>query len=296
MSQREHNEIVDGMTIGLWTRAVDNRERSGKGPKTISTKVVEAEQEAARKAAADLTKLYEHVNGKSLDELLLSANRKFKDAHGFGWALAEQATQEPDFRMEYYVGIKVPYFLIMFTKGGKELTWEGAESDSPGKPLGPTGFGRHEKVRRNAIEDDLGINPSFHVGEHVRVAGGAHGSKSRAWTGRIIWVGEPGSRRATKVQVEDDEPHVGSSGAWVEASEVRRINPDEEDVDINPVGRFTEKGERMYQDIKAGYEAQGEPRAAEIAARTVYARSRETPGLLRVGLGRPPGVPNRSRR
>jgi hypothetical protein len=59
----------------------------------------------------------------------------------------------------------------------------------------------------------------------------------------------------------------------------------------NPVGRFSTKGERMYQDIKAEYEAKGEPRAAEIAARTVYARARTVSGLLNVGQGPPPGVP-----
>lgn len=65
----------------------------------------------------------------------------------------------------------------------------------------------------------------------------------------------------------------------------------------NPVGRFTAKGERMYQDVKAEYEAKGDPRAAEIAARTVYAEARKgVDGLLNVGAGRPPGVPNPSGR
>jgi hypothetical protein len=42
----------------------------------------------------------------------------------------------------------------------------------------------------------------------------------------------------------------------------------------NPAS-FTAKGERMYQHIKEQYEAQGEPRAKEIAARTVYAQAAE---------------------
>lgn len=42
---------------------------------------------------------------------------------------------------------------------------------------------------------------------------------------------------------------------------------------------FTSRGERMYEHIKAGYGK--DPRAAEIAARTVYARSKDVPGLLR---------------
>jgi hypothetical protein len=46
----------------------------------------------------------------------------------------------------------------------------------------------------------------------------------------------------------------------------------------NPAG-LTPKGERMYQHIKAGYK--GDPRAAEIASRTVIARSRDVPGLRR---------------
>ncbi|HEY6033237.1 MAG TPA: hypothetical protein VIV58_03230, partial [Kofleriaceae bacterium] len=37
----------------------------------------------------------------------------------------------------------------------------------------------------------------------------------------------------------------------------------------NPAGRYTRKGERMYQAIKRGYQQVGEQRAKEIAARTV---------------------------
>lgn len=46
----------------------------------------------------------------------------------------------------------------------------------------------------------------------------------------------------------------------------------------NPAG-LTAKGERMYEQIRRGYEERGEPRAKEIASRTVLARSREIPGL-----------------
>lgn len=47
----------------------------------------------------------------------------------------------------------------------------------------------------------------------------------------------------------------------------------------NPAA-FTKKGERMYEDIKRGYGR--DPRAKEIAARTVYARSKEgARGLVR---------------
>jgi hypothetical protein len=44
---------------------------------------------------------------------------------------------------------------------------------------------------------------------------------------------------------------------------------------------FSEKGERMYEHIKQQYEAKGDPRAKEIAARTVYASSSAgVPGLI----------------
>ena len=57
----------------------------------------------------------------------------------------------------------------------------------------------------------------------------------------------------------------------------------------NPVGAFTEKGERMYEEVKASYGR--DPRAKEIAARTVYARAKEgASGLIKKG-SRPPGVP-----
>jgi hypothetical protein len=41
----------------------------------------------------------------------------------------------------------------------------------------------------------------------------------------------------------------------------------------NPRGTFTAKGERMYRDVKRHY--RGDPRASEIAARTVYARAKD---------------------
>lgn len=64
----------------------------------------------------------------------------------------------------------------------------------------------------------------------------------------------------------------------------------------NPPGRFTDKGERMYQDVKLEYERKGNPRAADLAARTVYAEAKKgVSGLLNVGAGRPPGVPNPGR-
>lgn len=44
----------------------------------------------------------------------------------------------------------------------------------------------------------------------------------------------------------------------------------------NPVG-LTAKGERMYEHVKAGYA--GDPRAKEIASRTVLARAKKVPGL-----------------
>ena len=62
-----------------------------------------------------------------------------------------------------------------------------------------------------------------------------------------------------------------SSAAYVEAHR-------------NPA-TFTAKGDRMYEDIKRGYQRRGEPRAKEIAARTVYARAGE--GVRGVVHGNP---------
>ena len=77
-----------------------------------------------------------------------------------------------------------------------------------------------------------------------------------------------------------------SAKEWAKATGWKESNPGEP----NPAHLFTDKGERMYEEIKAGYGA--DPRAAEIAARTVMAKSKEVPGLLRVGMGLPPGVPS----
>ncbi len=54
----------------------------------------------------------------------------------------------------------------------------------------------------------------------------------------------------------------------------------------NPADVWTDKGERMYQDIKEGYLHSGESlkRSEEIAARTVWARARSgTEGLISKG-------------
>lgn len=49
----------------------------------------------------------------------------------------------------------------------------------------------------------------------------------------------------------------------------------------NP-SNLTAKGERMYHDIEESYEDRGEPRAKEIASRTVQARARDgVPGLVK---------------
>lgn len=53
---------------------------------------------------------------------------------------------------------------------------------------------------------------------------------------------------------------------------------DHADMELNPAG-LTAKGERMYGHIKHGYG--DDPRAAEIAARTVMARAHDVPGLVK---------------
>ncbi len=69
---------------------------------------------------------------------------------------------------------------------------------------------------------------------------------------------------------DDDVAQLAEARRALKAAEARVL---EDDYEENPRSTFTAKGERMYQDIKRGY--RGDPRAAEIAARTVYARARE---------------------
>lgn len=60
-------------------------------------------------------------------------------------------------------------------------------------------------------------------------------------------------------------------------------NPDADPFAIpgvtNPAGRFTAKGERMYQEVMRSYA--GDARAKEIAARTVQKMSKQVPGLVK---------------
>jgi hypothetical protein len=50
------------------------------------------------------------------------------------------------------------------------------------------------------------------------------------------------------------------------------------DMQRNPA-TFTAKGERLYEQVKAGYGR--DPRAKSIAAATVYKQSHKVPGLVR---------------
>lgn len=52
----------------------------------------------------------------------------------------------------------------------------------------------------------------------------------------------------------------------------------------NPAG-LTAKGERMYEDIKRSYQKKGDPRAKEIASRTVLKQSHKVPGLVKNSAG-----------
>ena len=120
-------------------------------------------------------------------------------------------------------------------------------------------------------------NPSAVVGQRVWTPYGSGVVKSIKESRNI-----PGAHLVSVLIDGDDEAYEN-----IPADQVSPIHS-------NPVGMLTAKGERMYEEIRRGYEEKGEPRAAEIAMRTVYAKAKEgVTGLLRVGRGRPPGVPSK---
>lgn len=116
--------------------------------------------------------------------------------------------------------------------------------------------------------EDQGGTYNVSIGDRVRIVS----------TGQVgTLIDAPRGRRSSVATVR-----VGSRRD--EAGElVTAPRTDLEPIAQNPAG-LTSKGERMYQDIKRQYQAKHDPRAKEIASRTVLARAREgAPGLVKKG-------------
>lgn len=286
-------EILEGMTIALWKDAVDVRSREGRGPRKIRTSVVAAEQRAVIPAAEDLVKLYEAniaaaVGAPTKIEFYYEAQRLggIKNAYQFGFHLADLAVATGRRRRAHYQDVSVPLFEVRFD--GNEITWEG--------------FGELEGRRRVNPRSPHEVEHTKTVAEVREILAGPTPKNARKCTPSCSGWDVFETDRGLEVQACDDCNRLRAPALRLSDDDVAQLPEAQKalreaaaaELEENPAGRFTEKGERMYEDIKATYA--GDPRAEEIAARTVYARAADgVPGLI-VRHGRPPGVPNGRRR
>lgn len=99
---------------------------------------------------------------------------------------------------------------------------------------------------------------------------------------RVRMARDPGLRHTLEHARREEQQHAEMLQPFASNPSKRLFAPAREpsprEAIINPAG-LTAKGERMYEQIRRGYEERGEPRAKEIASRTVLARSRTVPGL-----------------
>lgn len=157
-----------------------------------------------------------------------------------------------------------------------------------------TKFGHNVTVRidRNkaTVEKD-GLTPLWEIDplESRRNPAGLTASVARRHVADVLSMGH---KTAAQLAVEDDDDALdgwsnrdilAATGAMNIADARTRLASAiraeaRRQAKQNPAG-LTAKGERMYEQIRRGYEERGEPRAKEIASRTVMARSRTVPGL-----------------
>lgn len=280
--------IIRGMAARLWDQASDpgaRRPRASTPPPP-----------AAMTAAMGLAELYEDAN----EDVLPSLFSKLRDVEdpdrglymneyagfSFGSLLVALATT-PDAKREWSKALGgllvIPSFEITYKRG--ELKWSG---ESPS----------HRKNPRSPHE----VEHTKTVAEVRQILAGPSPKNARKCTPRCSGWDVFDTERGLEIEACDDCNRLRAPALRLSDDDVAQLPEAQKalreaaaaELEENPAGRFTEKGERMYEDVKATYA--GDPRAEEIAARTVYARAADgVPGLL-VRHGRPPGVPNGRRR
>lgn len=280
------SDIRDGMARALWVTAyadfADEADDEDQYPRARGGQdwmdVAPETPDAAYKAADDLVALFVAKNDVPdmlhLFKTAMAVGGPAADPGEFGHYMAMEALghgvswfdDHPKFE------VKFPHFECHFD--GDELYWSGE--------------GSHKNPRSNDALDIPGVtNPAIRVGSRVSTPFG-NGVVMKTKASKNI----PGGRLVNVMLEGDDEAFEN-----IPIDQVTVIGPHPTSFAarrINPAGVLTAKGERMYEEIKRGYEEKGDPRAAEIAMRTVYAKAKEgVTGLLRVGRGRPPGVPSK---
>lgn len=195
------DDIVSAMGHRLWTRAIES------GPADVTR---DSAGGAVHKAALDLARLYEHMNGATLVSMMTRFFRQdtYRNRTRFGHDLVDAALDRERGEWEWLSArIQIPYFLVMFTgKGAKrELFWEGGEADEAGKL-----FGRSERANtaEDELERDIGVrNPrrrasgeyTIKIGDRVKVQ-----DEVGDWYGQVVEKG----RETVTVVSEEDRPDI----------------------------------------------------------------------------------------
>jgi hypothetical protein len=119
-------------------------------------------------------------------------------------------------------------------------------------------------VTYNLIHKSNGVADHYHEGaKSLRV--GVNVSKARK--------AAAAKKKPAKKKVVAKKPRQKATGKKICATPVAKR------MKSNPAAVFTKKGERVYNAIKSGYGR--DPRAKEIAARTVYKMAETKPGLVK---------------
>lgn len=283
--------IINGMAHTLWTHAcvayaeqVDRHYRPGPGESWEG--YIPTMPPHARKAADELAELYEFSEGNIVElygtaieadtgrpyefDTIGGLARDVSPPGDFGAALANMAlgTGSSWFDDHRKFELDRPSFECWLDEDGEELHWSG-RTMAPGrdaKQLNRHGAGKGPRQRTNPSRAEL-RDPKF-VQDTIQEGLDAEFKQKVA---ALELKPGPTGKVKTREQFTKD----------IAANLATALLLDDEGELENPAGAFSPKGERMYRDIKAEYVAKRDPRAAEIAARTVYSQAKKDPGLLR---------------
>lgn len=287
--------IIDGMSAVLWRHAwIDfaDAHRGGHlgepvdrpGPGESWDDYIPARPPHVRKAADELAELYEFSEGDIVElygtaieadtgrpyefDTIGGVARAEATPQQFGMALAEMAlgTGTSWFDDHKKFELDRPSFECWYDSD--ELHWSGRTmvQGRDKKQLNRHGAGKGPRQRTNPSRAEL-RDPKF-VQDTIQ-----EGLEAELQQKVAVLELKPGPTGKVKTREQFTKD--------IAANLATALLLDDEGELENPAGAFSPKGERMYRDIKAGYVAKGNRRAAEIAARTVYSHAKKDPGLLR---------------
>jgi hypothetical protein len=306
----DRDDIIEGMARSLWASAyadyveeLSKQERIDAGT-PVSLQGVDwfddspSTPEAADKAGLELAALYEAENDVSLDELARRAAEadgvRSVDAESFGHYLAQMAMGSGLSWFDDHKRFDIKKPSIEAHYDGEFFEWSGQCKTSYKNPAAERGqrnppfvlpvpgqqirswdhgFGTVEKICEEGADGSYTAYLKLAQGGKVSVP---LTRTEYDLTPRKVLERRTGFSRHEQF-VAPAQPERLPRGTPMEFEDTIRVSQRKNP--RNPAG-LTRKGERMYKHIKAGYA--GDPRAKEIASRTVLARAKDVPGLKRL--------------